>query len=153
MTNENMNAVVKEDVAGAELIEQMKNPNESFFCSIKDDGSRKSKVAIYNAIQTPDGKVADHINETLEVVNVVAHPVTLTDEQTGELFTALRTVLITKDGKSYEAVSGGISNALARVFSIIGEPTDGAWEKEPVKMKIRQVQTKGNNKINTIELV
>ena len=154
MMNEMNNAVVvKEDVAGTDLLEQLNNPNESFYCSIQDDGTRKSKVAIYNAIQTPDGKIADHINQVLEVVNVVAHPVTLTDEETGELFTALRTVLVTKDGKSYEAVSGGIANAISRIMSIVGPPTDGAWEKEPVKMKIKQVQTKGNNKINTIELV
>ena len=50
--------------------------------------------------------------------------------------------------------SSGITNSLARIFALIGKPDGGAWEKEPVKMKVKQVQTRnGNNKVNTIELV
>ena len=146
--------VSRGDVAGVSLLEQFKDPEGQFYCSIKNDGTRKSQVAIYNAINGADESLADHINEVLEVVNVVAHPVTLTDEETGEIVECLRTVLITKDGKGYVAVSGGIANALSRIMSIVGEPTNGAWEKEPVKMKIKQVKTRnGNNKVNTIELV
>ena len=155
MNNENTSMVVSRgDVAGVNLLEQFKDPNGQFYCSIKNDNTRKSQIAIYNAINGADEQVADHINEVLEIVNVVAHPVTLTDEETGEIITALRTVLIDKNGKGYVAVSGGIANAVSRIMSIIGEPTNGAWEKEPVKMKIKQVKTRnGNNKVNTIELV
>lgn len=150
----NKNEVAVMDVASVDLVEQLKNPNGQFYCSIADDGSRKSKVAIFNAINSADESLGDHIGEVLEVVNVVAHPVELADEETGELITALRTVLVTKDGKTYTAVSQGVTSALSRIFSIIGMPDGGAWEKEPVKMKIKQVKTRnGNNKVNTIELV
>ena len=150
--NENKNMMmVQNDVASIDLVEQLKNPTGSFFCSIKDDGTRKSKVAIYNAVNGADESIADHIGETLEVVDVVAHPVTITDEETGEILEALRTVLVTKDGKAYTAVSQGITNSLARIFSIVGMPS---WKDEPVKMKIKQVKTRnGNTKVNTIELV
>ena len=142
------------DVAKVDLVEQLKNPNGAFYCSIKNDGTRKTAVAIYNAVNGADEALADHINEVLEVVNVVAHPVTIVDEVTGEVSTVLRTVLITKDGKTYTAVSQGITSALSRVFSIVGMPDNGAWEKEPVRMKIKQIKTRnGNNKVNTIELV
>ena len=142
------------DVARVDLVEELKNPESNFYCSIKNDGTRKSKVAIFNAINGADESLADHIGETLEIVNVVAHPVDLPDEETGEIITCLRTVLVDKSGKSYTAVSQGITSALSRIFSIIGTPDDGAWEKEPVKMKIKQVKTRnGNNKVNTIELV
>ena len=151
MNNEIMNA---NDVAKTDLVEQLKNPTGQFYCSIQNDGTRKSAIAIYNAVNSADENVADHIGEVLEVVNVVAYPVTLADDETGEIFDSLRTVLVTKDGKAYTAVSQGITNALARIFSIIGSPEGGAWEKEPVKMKIKQVKTRnGNNKVNTIELV
>lgn len=151
---ENSVAVYKQDVASVSILDQFKNPDGQFYCSLKNDGTRKSQVAIYNAINGADESVADHINEVLEIVNVVAHPVTLPDEETGEIVEALRTVLIDKNGKAYVAVSGGIANALSRIMSIVGEPTNGAWEKEPVKMKIKQVKTRnGNNKVNTIELV
>lgn len=143
--------MVMQDVASVDLVEQLKNPTGSFFCSIKDDGSRKSKVAIYNAVNGADESISDHIGEVLEVVDVVAYPVTITDEETGEIMEALRTVLVTKDGKAYTAVSQGITNSLARIFSIVGMPS---WKEEPVKMKIKQVKTRnGNNKVNTIELV
>lgn len=143
-----------EDVAGVSLMEQLHNPTEQFYCSIVNDGSRKSAIKIYNAINSADEQLADHINEVLEIVNIVAHPVELVDEEDGEVFTALRTILIAKDGKAYSAVSGGITNSIARIFAIVGKPDGGAWEKEPVKIKVKQVQTRnGNNKVNTIELV
>lgn len=139
------------DVANVDLVEQLKNPTGKFFCSIKDDGSRKSKVAIYNAVNGADESISDHIGEVLEVVDVVAYPVTITDDETGEIMEVLRTVLVTKDGKAYTAVSQGITNSLARIFSIVGKPS---WKDDPVKMKIKQVKTRnGNNKVNTIELV
>lgn len=148
--NKNM-MMVQSDMASVDLVEQLKNPTGSFFCSIKDDGSRKSKVAIYNAVNGADESIADHIGEVLEIVDVVAYPVTITDEETGEIMEVLRTVLVAKDGKAYTAVSQGITNSLARIFSIVGMPS---WKDEPVKMKIKQIKTRnGNNKVNTIELV
>ena len=146
--------VAKADIAQIDLINELKNPNNSFYCSIADDGTRASKVKIFNAINGADESIADHIGETIEVVNVVAHPVTLIDENTGEEVNTLRTVFIDKKGVAYTAVSQGITSALSRIFSLIGSPDNGAWEKEPVKMKIKQVKTRnGMNKVNTIELV
>ena len=158
MTNENYEVkneiITAEDVAGVDLMAGLNNPTETFYCSIVNDGTRKAQVKIYNAINVVDENLADHINEVLEIVNVVAHPVELADEETGEKFTALRTVLIDKNGVSYGAVSGGITNSLARIFAIVGKPDGQAWEKEPVKIKVKQIQTRnGNNKVNTIELV
>jgi hypothetical protein len=154
MENVKNEMVVAQDIAGVDLLDELKNPNGNFYCSIPNNGDRKSKIAIFNAVNGADEQVADHIGEVLDVVNVVAHPIELLDEVTGEVVKCLRTVLITKDGKSYVAVSQGIASALSRIFSIVGMPDNGAWEKEPVKMKIKQVKTRnGNNKVNTIELV
>lgn len=157
--NENVNevtamTVVKEDIAGVSLLDSFKDPAGAFYCSIVNDGTRKSQVAIFNAVNGADESLSDHINEVLEIVNIVAHPVSLVDEQTGEVIEALRVVLIDKNGKTYTAVSQGIANAISRIFAIIGTPEGGAWEKEPVKMKIKQVKTRnGVNKVNTLELV
>ena len=155
MENTNNNAlVVAQDVASVDLVDELKNPNGKFYCSIKDDGSRKSKVAIYNAVNSVEKRLADCINMTLDVINVVAFPVALPNEVTGEINNCLSTVLITKDGTAYGATSQGIANSLSRIFSIVGMPDDGAWEKEPVRMKIKQMNTRnGDNKILTIELV
>ena len=151
---ENKNELVMSDVAKVELVDQLKNPVGQFYCSIENDGTRASAVAIYNAVNGADDKLSNHIGDVLEIVNVVAHPVSLVNEETGEVFEALRTILIDKKGKTYTAVSEGITSALSRIFSIVGMPDGGAWEKDPVKMKIRQIPTgNGNNKVNTIELV
>lgn len=150
MSNETM-MVVREDVASVDLVETLKNPMGQFFCSIEDDGTRASKAKIFNAVNGSDEAIADHIGEVLEIVDIVAHPVELVDEETGEIVQALRTVLIDVNGKSYTAVSQGIASALSKVFAIVGMPS---WKDEPVKMKIKQVKTRnGNNKVNTIELV
>lgn len=154
MENVKNEVVVVSDVASVDLVEELKNPNGNFYCSIKDDGTRKSKVAIYNAVNSVDKRLADCINTVLEVVNVVAFPVQLLDEKTGEINTCLSTVLVTKDGSCYGATSQGIANSLSRIFSIVGMPDDNAWLDEPVKMRIKQVNTRnGDNKILTIELV
>lgn len=152
MTNELV--LSSNDVARVDLIEDLKNPTGKFYCSIENDGTRASKVAIYNAVNGADESLADHIGEVLEVVDVVAHPIEITDEVTGETKEVLRTVLITKEGKSYVAVSQGVASALSKIFSIVGMPDGGAWKSEPVAMRIKQVKTRnGMNKVNTIELV
>lgn len=149
MNNELM-MVEKNDLATVNMLDNLMNPDDKFFCSIQDDGTRKSKVAIYNAINNAENSLTDFIGKPLEIVDVVAHPVTLTDEETGEIVQALRVVLIDKNGVGYTAVSQGITNSLARIFKIIGMPT---W-KEPVKMEVKQVKTRnGNNKVNTLVLL
>lgn len=152
--NKQQLSVVANDIAPVELVDSLKNSSTTMYCSIVNSGDRKSQIKIYNAINSAEEQLADHIGEVLEVVDVVAHPVELVDEETGEVFQALRTVLITKDGKGYSATSQGITSALSKIFSIVGMPDGGAWHAEPVKMKIKQVKTRnGNNKVNTIELV
>ena len=153
MENKN-NLVLAGDVAQVSILDQFKNPSGQFYCSIADDGKRESKKAIYNAIQNATDRIENNINKTIEIVNVIAHPVELFDEETGEVFEAIRTVLVTKDGKSYEAVSGGIANAISRIMSIMGSPDGGEWEKDPIKATIVQKPTRnGSNKILTLELV
>lgn len=152
--NNNNTELATNDYATLDVLAELQNPSGAMYCSLKNDGTRKSAVAIFNAINKADKQVSEHIGETLEIVNVVAHPIQLADEQTGEIVNCLRTVFITKDGSSYVAVSQGIASALSRIFSIIGTPENGAWEKEPVKMKFVKVKTRnGNNFVTTIELV
>lgn len=139
------------DLSTVDMLSDLKNPESAFFCSIIDDGTRKSKIAIYNAVNTQDTQLADHIGEVLEIVDVVAHPVRLTDTETGEITDALRTVLIDSKGIKYGAVSAGITSSLQKIFAIVGMPS---WVDEPVKMRVKQVKTNnGANKVNTIELV
>lgn len=121
-----------------------------FFCSIPDDGTRKSKIAIYNAINSADEQLSDHTNEVLEITDVAAHPIVLTDMNTGEINQCLRIILIDKTGKTYQAVSQGVASSLQKIFAIIGKPS---WKDEPVKMKAVNQTTSNKFKVLTLELV
>ena len=140
----------RNDIASVNLLESLQNPGTQFFCSIKDDGTRKSRVAIYNAINNAEEQLIQHINEELAIVDVVAHEVVLPDMQTGEAVRCLRTVLISADGKGYQAVSEGVTSALSKIFSIVGLPS---WADEPVIIKPKQITTKKGFKVTTLELI
>lgn len=148
--NTTVMVVNKNDIATEELMNELKNPSSSFFCTIQDDGTRASKIAIYNAISTEGEQLSDHLKEVLEIVNVAAHPVRLTDPNTGEITNAMRTVLIGKDGKCYQAVSEGVVSSLNRIFAIVGS---APWTDEPLKIRPVQVTTSNKFKVTTLELV
>lgn len=153
MSNEVM-TVNKSDLATVDMMSLLTNVDNNFYCSMQDDGTRKSKVKIYNAINSSEKSLSDMIGKRIEVVDVVAYPVQLTDEETGEVIETIRTVLIDKQGVGYNAVSSGITNSLNKIFGIIGTPENGAWHNEPVAMEVRQVKTRnGNNKVNTLWLI
>ena len=126
------------------------NPSETqMYCTIKAE-DKKTKVEVFNAINSPDEKLSEHIGEVINLTNVIAHPVELADEVTGEVIQCLRTILIDEKGVSYEAVSGGVANALQRIMQIFGQPE--TWEK-PLKVKAVQKATRnGNNKVTTLKV-
>ena len=147
MNNELMN----NDVSFNFDLSMLTEVNNNFVCSIPDDGSRSAKVEIYNAIQNSSEQLSEHTNEILEIVDIVAHPIQLPDEKTGEVVNAIRTVLIDKGGIGYQAVSNGICQALSKIIAIIGQPH---WD-EPVKMKpvLRKSKNSSMNQYLTIELI
>ena len=127
------------------------NPANSNIFTTIEGTDRKSKVKVYNAISAPDKKIAECIGEVIEIKDFVVHEVQVLDENTGELNNLLRTVIISSDGTSYEAVSIGIANSLQRLIAFLGKPSE--WD-EPVKVKIKQKKTRnGDNKVTLLEIV
>lgn len=120
------------------------------YSTIKDDGTRASKIKIYNTLQNPDKALGDIIGQEIEVVHMMAHPVKLVAEETGELQDHMRVILVDSSNISYATVSGGITSALKQIFSIVGEPP---FFDEPLKLKVIQKRGKGNNKFLTLELI
>lgn len=148
--NTELMTVNKADLAVPAQLDMLTNATTRFFCSIPNDGSRKAAVAIYNAVNSKGESLDDHKGEVLEIVNVAAHPVSLVDENTGELVDALRTVLIAKNGVIYDAVSQGIASSLSKIFGIVGMPP---YNDEPLKIKVVEQKTRKGYKTNTIQLV
>ena len=126
-------------------------PAESMmYCSLPNSGSMKDKAAIFNAVNSPDKRISDCIGETINLANIVAHPIKLVDEESGELMDAMRMVLISDKGVSYEAVSSGLVNAVQRILQIFGQPD--TWD-EPIPVKPIQKGTRnGNNKVTTLKV-
>lgn len=149
-TNNEMMVINRADIASTVELENLMNPGAAFFCSIPNDGSRAAAKAIYNAINSKGESLDDHKNEVLEIVNVAAHPVSLIDENTGELVNALRMVVIDKNGKNYDAVSQGIVSSFQKIFAIVGP---APYLEEPLKIKVVEQKTRKGFKTNTIELV
>ena len=162
-TTQNMNEQNVIPVSPAELAEMRHNPMDSvtvssladpgqsqMYCSIRDDGTMKSKARIFNSINSPDKRISDCIGETISLANIVAHPIQLVDENSGELIETMRMVLVDDQGTSYEAVSTGIVNAVARILQIFGQPD--TWTA-PIKVKPVQKGTRnGNNKVTTLKV-
>ena len=129
------------DTARPSAISGLMNPESApVFCSMPNDGSRASRVAIYNAMNAVTEKLDDHVNEVLNIVDVAAHTIYLDDEQTGESRECVRVILIDADGKGYAAVSEGVVSSLTKIFQLVGRPH---WD-EPLKMKpMRQAVRSG----------
>ena len=162
-TTQNLNDQNVIPVSPAELAEMRHNPMDSvtvsslsepgqsqMYCSIRDDGTMQSKARIFNSINSPDKRISDCIGETISLANIVAHPIQLVDENSGELIETMRMVLVDDQGTSYEAVSTGIVNAVARILQIFGQPD--TWTA-PIKVKPVQKGTRnGNNKVTTLKV-
>lgn len=148
--NTEIMTINKADIPAPNQLDKFTNAEASFFCSIKADGTRKSAIAIYNAINNKGESLDDHMGKVLEIVHVAAHPVSLTDEKTGEVVDTIRTVLVDKNGVNYDAVSEGVASSLQKIFAIVGMPP---WIDEPLKIKVVQQKTRAGYKTNTIELV
>ena len=125
------------------------NNNSFFFCSIPDDGSRESKVSIYNAMNDVDENVADHLNEELLITDVIAHNIQLLDELTGELVDTVRVVLVGADGTNYQAVSKGVVSSLQKIFGLVGQPS---WKENPIKVVPKQKKVRNGFKTVVLSL-
>ena len=151
MTNNNELMVSRADVASDKMMDSLTNAGAKFFCSMTDDGTRASKVAIYNAINNTEQALSDIIGQTIHVTDVVAHPIELVDEETGVINHTVRVVLVAEEG-TFQAVSEGILSSLNKIFNSVGMPS---WKDEPVAMKILQKKSSKNAmfKYLTIELL
>lgn len=110
--------------------------------------TREDKIKMYNAINNPDARLGDHINEVIKAKDLLIEVIELVNESSGELQKVPRIIIIDDMGKSYVAVSVGVFSALKRIVKLFGDPS---WD-EPIEMKVKQV-TKADRKLLTLELV
>lgn len=133
-------------LATIDVKDAMSAGGSTAYCSLKS-GTMKEKAALFNAMSNPNHKVGDFINQTIRVKDVYVETIELVDDETGEVVTAPRIVLIDTNGQTYQAVSKGIFTALSRLIKTFGEPT---WD-EGLPCIVRQISL-GRNQMLTLAL-
>lgn len=131
----------KEEQMIAELNEQKLS-----YCSLNAETADEQMI-LFNAMNNPEHRLADHINETILVKDVFCEIVDCTNKETGVVNQAPRIVLIDENGEGYACVSLGIFSAVKKLMQVFGNPT---WET-PLPLKVVQV-TKGTNKMLTLSV-
>lgn len=107
-----------------------------------------ARKATLNAVTNAE-PLADHLNETIELVHIVAQAVTIADDKTGEVTETVRTILLAADGSAYAAVSEGILGSLRDIFGIMGQPD--TWP-EPLPVKVVEKRGRSGFRFMKIEL-
>ena len=114
---------------------------------------RAASVRVFNAMNNPTDRVANHINEVIEVQDYLVEMTEIEDTDAygnglGTFSAVPRVVLVAPDGKSYQATSYGIANAVRNVVMVCG---DAPWVP-PVQLKVKQVPTKRGSML-TVDMV
>ena len=97
-----------------------------------DPTTDEGKVAVYNAIQRADEKGQVMGGSEVAVVNVVMHPWERTDQASGEVRRAVRSVIVREDDSSIAFVSDGVASSLMQLAAMYGPPP---WYP-PIKVRI-----------------
>ena len=120
------------------------NAVSHFFDTTSTDG----KMALYNAMQTSD-KVDDHLNEPLQVTNVLAQAIEVVNQENGELNQSTRVVIHSEEG-DFAAASPTLARAFGNLFAIFGTPN--TWDK-PITLKVVEKKSRRGFKFFDLELV
>ena len=113
----------------------------TMICSIEASDDRAQQARIFNAMNDPDCRVADFINKTIEVQDVLIEIRELLNEESGEIVRVPRVVLISPDGTSYQATSQGIFTSVKNAFHAFGA---APW-KPALKFEIKQKPVKNGS--------
>lgn len=143
MMNETLTVVNKKN----EIIDGINTAITAIYSSFVAE-TANDKAKLYNALNSPEVRIADHIGKEINVKDVIIEPVEIVDDKTGGVRTAPRVTLIDVSGHTYTATSYGIYNSLKRIFGLYGSPT---WE-DGIPVRVRQIAN-GSNRIFTLDIV
>jgi len=129
------------------FVADLTSTRTTMFCSLKGT-DLKSKAVVFKAMNNPEKRVGDCINEIINAKDLFCETVLCKNRETGEENECPRIVIIDDKGVGYQAVSIGIFSAIKKVISVFGEPT---WNT-PIKLKVLQI-TKGDRKLLTFDVV
>lgn len=114
----------------------------------------EGKMRLYNAINSPDKRLADYINQPIMLQDVVITKVTLSErkkrgdndemwipEDTEKTRVGYRVIIIDKEGTSYTATSNGVYNSIKTLRNVFGD----LHFEEGIQIFVKQISTKNGN--------
>lgn len=114
-------------------IANLSKGQSSVFSTISGEGFGP-KAALLNALSN-SLPVSENLNKNIELANIVVESIDLVNEQTGELETQPRVIIVDADGTAYHAISGPFFRDVQRLLSIMGHPS--TWPA-PLPVKINK---------------
>lgn len=96
------------------------------------------RAKMYTAMMSDAKALKDFVNTKIKVSDILVHRAKWTDEKTGEIVDALRTVLILEDGSTIACMSAGVAKSLAVYSACFGPPP---WV-QPVEFTVRNTGKK-----------
>ena len=127
--------VKSEDVSSTEL--SLTGGTGQVVSSV-DTKTPEGKLRLFGALQDSE-KIDEHLNEVINLKDVVFQSAQVTDEDTGEVSDVVRTILIDDKGRAFSATSGPLVSSLKTMFSILGDPT--SWES-PIAIKVSEKKSR-----------
>lgn len=124
------------------IVEGIENAASEIFHSFTVE-TKEDRMKLYNATSVEGKTLKSSINKVIEVVDVVAMPVEVRNDD-GTQSTVPRVTLISKKGEFFTATSWGVYNSLRKIAGIFG----GLHFEEPLKISPVEVKTKAGFTIN-----
>ena len=133
MTDATTNELVVSDHSSnvEDAIAQLQQGRQALFSTVKQDteaGRRNVLSAVMDA-----APLRDSLGSTIKLANVIVQPVEMTNEQTGEVTTQPRVILINDKGEAFVGISAPVFRDVRNVLDILGMPD--TWEK-PLAVKV-----------------
>ena len=129
----------------AQQLDKINNAGLALKATFATDTPEGQDMA-FAALQASEA-VADHLNETINLVHFIGQSITVVDENTGEPRDAVRLVLIDSDGNNYTAVSDQLLNSLSNLCAIYGPPA--SWD-EPRAIQVREQRSNKGRRFFTV---
>ena len=98
------------------------------------NGTQAERLAVAAAVSNSD-PIKKNLGKTIQVVNVVVQSVEMENEQTGEIVSVPRVVLVDDKGNTFHAISGPLFRDVRTMLGLVGMPDLSAGDK-PIPVKI-----------------
>lgn len=106
-----------------------------------DAQTNAEKVKLYNAINSPDTRIADMVNKPICMTDVIMVKCKINERSTGMERDAVRVIIMDDNGETYTATSSGIANSIRNIFNIFGT----LHFPDGLNVTIEQIRTSNGN--------